>query len=269
MKFYAVKSGRKVGVYTTWDICKEQVHGYPGSEYKSFNTMKEALDYIGDPSVNQSPIIPTVNRSPDIHIFIPTPNRSPNIPIVTRSSNIPTVDRQPFTIPTFTSAIIFVPTDNQSINNVLYVDGGQNRQTGNDAWGCVTNKFGTDVLIAYFYLLSDMKLIDVVLPVGPRRVIVANFTGIAQQNNGAELLSLIAGLRIALTTSDVKTIYSDSDLCVRYWSKSLGTTQRQTFDPRKISYIDELIHLRKEFEKIGGSIVKIRGDDNLADLGYH
>ena len=30
-----------------------------------------------------------------------------------------------------------------------------------------------------------------------------------------------------------------------------------------------MIGLRKLFEKLGGSIEKISGDDNRADLGYH
>ena len=27
-KFYAVKEGKKPGIYHTWDECKEQVNGY-------------------------------------------------------------------------------------------------------------------------------------------------------------------------------------------------------------------------------------------------
>ena len=40
-------------------------------------------------------------------------------------------------------------------------------------------------------------------------------------------------------------------------------------DPRKASYIDELILLRKKFEALGGELIKVKGDNNLADLGYH
>lgn len=45
-KYYAVKHGRKVGVFTTWDECKKQVDGYSGAEYKSFPTEEEAKLYI-------------------------------------------------------------------------------------------------------------------------------------------------------------------------------------------------------------------------------
>lgn len=45
-KFYAVRKGRSVGIYNNWDDCKSQVHGYPGCQYKSFSSLKEAEDYL-------------------------------------------------------------------------------------------------------------------------------------------------------------------------------------------------------------------------------
>ena len=41
-KFYAVKEGKKPGIYHTWDECKEQVNGYSGAVYKSFSNEEEA-----------------------------------------------------------------------------------------------------------------------------------------------------------------------------------------------------------------------------------
>ena len=46
-KFYAVKQGRKTGIFLTWDDCKKQVMGYPGAIYKSFGTREEAEAYLG------------------------------------------------------------------------------------------------------------------------------------------------------------------------------------------------------------------------------
>lgn len=46
-KFYAVKQGRKTGMFLTWDDCKKQVMGYPGAIYKSFGTEAEAKEYLG------------------------------------------------------------------------------------------------------------------------------------------------------------------------------------------------------------------------------
>lgn len=45
-KYYAVKQGKKTGVFTTWDECKQNVHGYPGAEYKSFTSKVEAENYL-------------------------------------------------------------------------------------------------------------------------------------------------------------------------------------------------------------------------------
>lgn len=47
-KFYAVKKGKKIGIYNTWNDCKEQVNGFSGAEYKSFETLNEAKYYIED-----------------------------------------------------------------------------------------------------------------------------------------------------------------------------------------------------------------------------
>lgn len=46
-KYYAVRKGRKSGIYRTWDECKSQVFRYEGAEYKSFPTEAEALAYMG------------------------------------------------------------------------------------------------------------------------------------------------------------------------------------------------------------------------------
>ncbi|MDK2563382.1 ribonuclease H family protein [Romboutsia sedimentorum] len=48
IKFYAVKKGKKIGIYNTWNDCKEQVNGFSRAEYKSFETLNEAKCYIED-----------------------------------------------------------------------------------------------------------------------------------------------------------------------------------------------------------------------------
>lgn len=45
-KFYAVRKGKKTGIYNTWNECKEVVNGFSGAEYKSFTTLGEAKEYI-------------------------------------------------------------------------------------------------------------------------------------------------------------------------------------------------------------------------------
>lgn len=46
MKYYAVKVGRKIGIFNTWNECQKLVIGYPGAVYKSFATEKEAHDFL-------------------------------------------------------------------------------------------------------------------------------------------------------------------------------------------------------------------------------
>ncbi len=56
-KFYVVWAGRKPGLYRSWAECAEQVNGFPGAKYKSFENEKQAgeafqagwQDYIGQP----------------------------------------------------------------------------------------------------------------------------------------------------------------------------------------------------------------------------
>lgn len=45
--YYAVREGKKIGVYSSWEQCKAQVHGYPNASYKKFNSREEALAFIG------------------------------------------------------------------------------------------------------------------------------------------------------------------------------------------------------------------------------
>ena len=41
-KFYVVWNGRKKGVFTSWKVCKAQIDGFEGAQYKSFADLNEA-----------------------------------------------------------------------------------------------------------------------------------------------------------------------------------------------------------------------------------
>lgn len=47
-KYYAVKKGRRPGVYQSWAECKAMVDGFPGAVYKSFKTREEAAAFAGN-----------------------------------------------------------------------------------------------------------------------------------------------------------------------------------------------------------------------------
>jgi len=46
MKFYAVKKGRRPGIYSSWPECQEQIKGFSGAIFKSFPTKAEAEKFI-------------------------------------------------------------------------------------------------------------------------------------------------------------------------------------------------------------------------------
>lgn len=46
MKYYAVKKGREIGIFTDWKIVQPIIKGFKGAEYKSFKTKNEAQEYF-------------------------------------------------------------------------------------------------------------------------------------------------------------------------------------------------------------------------------
>lgn len=52
-KVYAVRSGRKPGIYNTWAQCQEQIRGFSGAVFKGFPTLAEAEAYMNLPGATQ------------------------------------------------------------------------------------------------------------------------------------------------------------------------------------------------------------------------
>lgn len=67
-KIYAVKNGKKIGIFKTWDECKEQVNGYKGAEYKSFENEEDALNYIN--GTNVVIVSPAMPKKDEIYAYI-------------------------------------------------------------------------------------------------------------------------------------------------------------------------------------------------------
>jgi viroplasmin and RNaseH domain-containing protein len=44
--FYAVHQGRKIGIFTNWDLCSESVKYYPGAKYQKFKTLELAITWL-------------------------------------------------------------------------------------------------------------------------------------------------------------------------------------------------------------------------------
>lgn len=45
-KYYAVKIGFVPGVYLTWGECQQNINGFSGAVYKSFDTQEEAEQFL-------------------------------------------------------------------------------------------------------------------------------------------------------------------------------------------------------------------------------
>ncbi|MHB2027947.1 MAG: RNase H family protein [Acidimicrobiales bacterium] len=160
----------------------------------------------------------------------------------------------------------------------IYVDGGCNVQSKPDAWGSVVDENYKCLISEYCFLNPDLSeyFKDVILPCGRRTIVIASFNDVKkQQNNGAELLAMIIGLRICIyklkqdNTQNI-VLKSDSDLMIKYWSKGrINEKTLLSMDPRKKLLIDKLVNLRIDFEMKGGRIEHVSGKLNKADLGYH
>lgn len=250
-KFYAVKKGRTTGVFMTWDECKLQVSGFSGAIYKSFPSMKLAEEFISGEMESGKKELSTR--------LLNKPGRLRMEALGKR------------TVQCSRSVANVIKSEPEYGENVIFCDGGHNKMTGDCAFGSVVNNVGEDLIEKHKELFPDMELRDVMLPLGRRFIMVSHFSDCkSQQNNGAELMAMVAALRIALTDNSIDLIYSDSDLMLKYWSKKLNPEKRRTMDPRKVEYIDELIYLRKEYEKYSENrLAKIEGEKNKADLGFH
>ena len=57
--YYAVRKGRKLGIFHSWAECQKSVKGYSGAEFKKFESKSEALEFLSHPlqeSFNELPV---------------------------------------------------------------------------------------------------------------------------------------------------------------------------------------------------------------------
>jgi len=85
-------------------------------------------------------------------------------------------------------------------------------------------------------------------------------------NNYGELLALRYALEIARTEGGQK-IFGDSKLVIDYWSQ--WKMKRKELPEETVALAEEVSVLREAFEANGGSVGRISGDHNPADLGFH
>lgn len=169
--------------------------------------------------------------------------------------------------------------EGESLSEIVWVDGGCSDLTAPEGWGSVVDNRGRDILCRKDVLpiIKDLKHRVEVLPKGSvslggsRTVLISNFADVKiQQNNGAELLAMVAALRLARVFPTIKVIKCDSNLVCLWWSKGqVSKGAKKNIDKEKLALIEECGVLRENFEARGGKIVKVNGSENKADLGMH
>lgn len=55
MPFYAVAAGRKPGIYSTWEECKQQIDGFSGAKYKKFANQRDADAFVAGETPTVAP----------------------------------------------------------------------------------------------------------------------------------------------------------------------------------------------------------------------
>lgn len=65
MKYYAVKVGKKTGIFTNWSEAEPLVKGYPGAKFKSFATKQEAEQYLQGDAVTATAPRPEIKTESD------------------------------------------------------------------------------------------------------------------------------------------------------------------------------------------------------------
>jgi len=61
-RYYAVRIGRKPGVFPTWDEARRSIDGFPGAVYRRFGCPQQARAYVEGPTLTP-PLVATVQTS--------------------------------------------------------------------------------------------------------------------------------------------------------------------------------------------------------------
>jgi ribonuclease HI len=85
-------------------------------------------------------------------------------------------------------------------------------------------------------------------------------------NNYGELLAFYYALIIA-EKENIKNIFGDSRLVIDYWSK--WKAKQKELKKETVDLIRQVAKMREDFETNGGTVKRISGDHNPADLGFH
>lgn len=140
--------------------------------------------------------------------------------------------------------------DEQIDKKAIYFDAGTGRGKG------VEVRITDSKKNSLFEMIVDKKLLNE----------YGNFVlSKDKTNNYGELTGLYAALKFAIKYN-INKIAGDSKLVIEYWSKGI---YNDNLDRDTINLILKVKKMSDEFIKKGGEIIKISGDINPADLGFH
>jgi len=122
--YYAVRNGRRPGIYSTWEDCEPEVRGFSGAEFKKFKTNTEAVAFVdGRGNLTSKGIIKPRKRSSKS----PSPRLRSQSP---KSSQLYTVT--PTSI-TSTTTTITTTTATESLEHITVWTDGACKDNGNDS----------------------------------------------------------------------------------------------------------------------------------------
>jgi ribonuclease HI len=185
-QYYAVRIGRKPGIYRTWDECKDQVDGYAKAQFKGFGSLEEAEAYLGYVRTTNNP----TSKPSGAKSSASKPSGAK--PSDARPSGAPKKKRRTERSEDEARALEMLKTDNGLKHVVIYTDGACIGNPGPGGYGVV--------------MLHDKH----------RKEFSRGFR--LTTNNRMEILACIVGLQ-ALKGPCAVTLYSDSQYVINSMTK--------------------------------------------------
>ncbi|KAH9992197.1 ribonuclease H-like domain-containing protein [Russula compacta] len=244
--FYAVKIGKKPGIYTTWEDCREQVAGYPCAKYKKLRTAEEAETWMQDDAGQSNPVeqrgAPYIVRS-KIRLAKHSPDQAEALIGSQPRGRAPLSSKSTIKPPSTTQAESRSTSGSSTMRSsslgmaedVVYTDGSC---LGNGQSGCAAG-------IGVWWGPNDTRNLSERCPG-------------RQTNNRAELIAIIRALEATPIASVPLVIKSDSKYAIKCYTEWLPGWRRNNFTTSKgapvknvelIKYMNALLALRERFEQ--------------------
>lgn len=89
-RYYAVKVGKEPGIYETWKECQEQTKGFPKAEFKGFDLLSDAENFMKGIRLSKAPVPVKSNKVDlfedklvpmiEVQNFSPVPKKAQTLP---------------------------------------------------------------------------------------------------------------------------------------------------------------------------------------------